>query len=84
MNEDKSFVTREDIEGRLADLKTETDGIGGPSIISRRILAVSSAVLILLVVFYVVLPFDLFVLVSYLSLFDILVMRFLFLFRLIL
>ncbi len=53
MNEDKSFVTREDIEGRLADLKTETDGIGGPSIISRRILAACSAVLILLVVFYV-------------------------------
>ena len=53
MNEDKSFVTREDIEGRLADLKTETDGIGGSSIISRRILAASSAVLILLVVFYV-------------------------------
>ena len=53
MNEDKSFVTREDIEGRLADLKTETDGISGPSIISRRILAASSAVLVLLVVFYV-------------------------------
>ena len=53
MNEDKPFVTREDIEGRLADLKAETDGISGPSTISRRILAACSAVLILLVVFYV-------------------------------
>ena len=51
MNEDKPYVSPEDIEEMLAELKEEADGIGGPSLLSRRFLAAGSIALILLLVY---------------------------------
>ena len=51
MNEDKPYVSPEDIEEMLAELKEEADEIGGPSLLSRRFLAAGSIALILLLVY---------------------------------
>ena len=51
MNEDNSYVSPEDIEELLAELKEEADEIGGPSILSRRIFSAGSMILILLLVY---------------------------------
>tara|TARA_B100000700_G_C14793276_1_gene736953 strand:- start:326 stop:550 length:225 start_codon:yes stop_codon:yes gene_type:complete len=51
MSENASYVSPEDIEGMLTELKEEADEIGGPSILSRRILAAGSAILTLLLVY---------------------------------
>ena len=53
MNEDQSYVSPEDIEEMLAELKEEADGIGGPSLLSRRFLAAGSIAFILLLVYLV-------------------------------
>ena len=51
MNEDKSYVSPEDIEEMLAEIKEEADEIGAPSLLSRRFLTAGSMVLILLLVY---------------------------------
>ena len=51
MNEDKSYVSPEDIEELLAELKEDADEIGGPSPLLRRLLAAGSMVFILLLVY---------------------------------
>ena len=51
MNEDQSYVSPEDIEEMLAELKEEADGIGEPSLLLRRFLAAGSMALILLLVY---------------------------------
>ena len=51
MNEDQSYVSPEDIEEMLAEIKEEADEIGGPSLLSRRFLTAGSMVLILLLVY---------------------------------
>ena len=51
MNENTLSVSPEDIEGMLTELKEEADEIGGPSILSRRILAAASAILVLSLVY---------------------------------
>ena len=51
MNEDKSYVSPKDIEEMFVELKEGADEIGGPSLLSRRILAAGSMVLILLLVY---------------------------------
>ena len=53
MSDNSTLITRKDIEEKFAELKEEADEISGPSALSRRLVAVGTAILILTVVYFV-------------------------------
>ena len=53
MSDNSGLITRKDIEEKFAGLKEEADEIGGPSVLSRRLVAAGAAILILTIVYFV-------------------------------
>ena len=53
MSDNSTLITRKDIEEKFAELKEEADEISGPAALSRRLVAVGTAILILTVVYFV-------------------------------